>query len=110
MTQKVEHALVIDPIVERYEMNVLTINGRVYLNGRGETEFEKNHAEEATSRQPGVLSVGNKLIVEKTWKPKSDWAIKEDIEDEFFWSLFVDGDDINVNVEDGHVILFGNVD
>ncbi len=110
VTQKVEHALVIDPIVERYEINVLTINGRVYLNGRVDTEFEKNHAEEVASRQPGVLSAGNKLIVENIWKPKTDWAIKEDIEDEFFWSLFVDGDDINVNVEDGHVILSGAVD
>ncbi|MBD3288790.1 BON domain-containing protein, partial [candidate division KSB1 bacterium] len=109
VTNNVEHALVIDPIVERYELDVMTINGRVYLNGRVDTEFEKEHAEDVTSKQPGVISIGNNIIVEETWEPKSDWAVKEDIKDEFFWSLFVDGDNINIDVEDGLVTLTGTV-
>ena len=41
---------------------------------------------------------------------KSDWEIEQNIEDEFFWSPFVDGDDITVQVEDGVAHLTGTVD
>lgn len=41
---------------------------------------------------------------------KSDWEIKEDIEDELYWSSFVDSDEVTVNVDDGEATLTGTVD
>ena len=41
---------------------------------------------------------------------RSDFRIKTDIEDEFFWSPFVDGDEVTVTVEDGVATLTGTVD
>ena len=44
----------------------------------------------------------------RTWK--SDWAIREDIEDELVWSPFVDANQVQVAVEDGIATLRGTVD
>jgi osmotically-inducible protein OsmY len=41
---------------------------------------------------------------------KTDAAIREDIEDELFWSPFVDLDEVNVQVDDGTARLTGEVD
>ena len=41
---------------------------------------------------------------------KTDWEIKEDIDDELFWSPFVDSDDVSVSVDDGVAELTGTVD
>jgi osmotically-inducible protein OsmY len=41
---------------------------------------------------------------------KTDAAIKEDIEDELFWSPFVDLDEVTVKVDGGTAILTGEVD
>jgi osmotically-inducible protein OsmY len=40
---------------------------------------------------------------------KSDRQIKENIQDELFWSPFVDADDVEVTVEDGRATLTGTV-
>lgn len=40
---------------------------------------------------------------------KSDWAIHEEIRDEFWWSPFVDGERIDVSVEGGVATLTGEV-
>jgi len=40
----------------------------------------------------------------------TDAGIKEDIEDQLFWSPFVDSDDVNVSVEDGVATLTGQVE
>lgn len=44
------------------------------------------------------------------WPWESDAEIKEDIEEEFFWSPFVDGGDITVTVTNGAATLTGSVD
>jgi len=106
----VEGALKRDPFIERYKINIMSINRKVYLNGRVDSDFEKEHAERITSSQPGVVDIDNNLIVDYIWEPKSDQAIKEDIKDEFFWSLFIDSDDVDLEVDNGHVILGGEVD
>jgi osmotically-inducible protein OsmY len=41
---------------------------------------------------------------------KSDATIEKDIEDEFLWSPFVDGDDVKVSVTAGVATLTGSVD
>lgn len=131
-------ALVRDSTVEGYEVDVDVINGKVFLNGEVDSYFEKFHADDVASRVPGVISVRNNIDVEyddpmTVYDPyvdsfyypygygwyedrtqrttlRSDAAIKEDIEDELFWSPFVDADDVFVTVEDGVASLTGTVD
>lgn len=132
----IHSALLEDPYVDRYEIRVSASNGVVYLLGAVDSAYEKSRAEDIASRQQGVARVKNYLTVHDAslniYNPyvdelssypyieprtnrefvtvKSDWEIKEEIEDEFFWSPFVDGDKINVIVDDGKATLTGTVD
>jgi osmotically-inducible protein OsmY len=132
----VEAALRRDPYVEPYEINVVVDGGQVYLYGEVDTNFERAQADEAVSRQRGVTRVHNFLLVRypdiPTYDPyaldiagaepepyggatdraakKSDWEIERDIETELFWSPFVDGDQVSVDVNDGVASLSGAVE
>jgi osmotically-inducible protein OsmY len=110
IAEHVRDALGWDPVVERHEIIVAVRNGKVYLYGMVDSFYERDHAEDVASRVSGVVDVANYLAVEKVWTWKSDQKIKEDIEDQLFWSFYVDGDDISVSVEDGVVILRGSVE
>ena len=105
----VVRALTINPIVERYDIDVKAVNGRVYLNGRVDSAFEREQAEDIAARQRGVIEVVNLLDI-SDWDWQSDYEIKENIKSQFFWSPFVDGDDIEITVEDGVATLQGEVD
>jgi len=125
-----------DPFLERFEIIVTVVNGTVYLGGTVDSYFEKSQAGMKASATRGVKRVKNNLEVEEATSPLSydpyifdyypyeqkwydyepshtyqaDVEIKEEIEDEFFWSPFVEGDDINVEVEDGEAQLTGTVE
>jgi osmotically-inducible protein OsmY len=83
-------------------------NGRAYLYGRVDSYYEKEHAEEVAARQEGVIDVENRLLTGH-WRWKPDWEITEDIESQFFWSVFVYSDEIEVTVDDGVATLSGKV-
>lgn len=106
----VEQALSWDPFLERHDISVTVLNNKVYLYGNVDTEFEKDHASDVAARVRGAAEVQNNLAVLSHWQWKSDGEIKEDVIEEFFWSLVVDGDDITVAVDDGVVTLDGAVD
>lgn len=108
--QDVEDTFRSDAVLGKSDLNVEVLNGKVYLNGRTKSEYEKNRAEKLASRQAGVVDVKNNLVVDRIWEPKSDRAIQEDIENEFFWSLHVNGKGIHVQVNEGDVRLTGTVD
>jgi osmotically-inducible protein OsmY len=134
IAERVRRALIRHPYVARYEISVTVENGIVNLYGEVDTYFEKSQAAEVTSRVKGVVAVDNYLVVDdyspyyysphvddfypdRGWYPydvrrvlKSDPELKEDIEDEFFWSPFVDADQVRVVVEDGIATLTGTVD
>jgi osmotically-inducible protein OsmY len=57
-----------------------------------------------------VAAVINNLRVNRTWTPKDDGEIKKDIEDELWWSPFVDEGDVSVTVTGGIATLVGVVD
>jgi osmotically-inducible protein OsmY len=133
--EKISSALMRDPYVESYEISVDVINGVARLYGTVDSYFEKARADDVASRVNGVIVVDNALIVEKDYERympdpfldggylsdydwyryrprytvKSDRQIKADIEDELFWSPFVDADDVKVTVEDGKATLTGTV-
>lgn len=131
-------ALARDATVESYELDVDVTNGKVFLDGEVDSYFEKFHADDVAARVEGVVSVRNNIdvdyddpiaaydpYVDSFYYPygfgwydayrwdttlRSDADIKDDVEDELFWSPFVDADQVHVSVDDGVVTLTGTVD
>ncbi|MBD3332909.1 BON domain-containing protein, partial [candidate division GN15 bacterium] len=124
----VRQALLRDPYVNRYDIDVTVDNGIAYLNGDVDTFFEKAQADDVAAQVNGVVAVENNLDVQDEAEPLtfdpyvdydwwylgdydwytfpnarytvlSDWEIKEEIEDEFFWSPFVDSEEVTVSVD-----------
>jgi len=109
-----------------------TVEGAViqhfaYLSGTVEDNFEKSEAQDVAERIKGVIGVRNYITVQPeitvsyyNWPyavsesygpppPKSDEQTEKDIEREFFWSPFVDRDDIKLTVNQGVATLTGTV-
>jgi osmotically-inducible protein OsmY len=134
--ERVENALLLDPYVNRYDIRVEVENGIARLYGTVDSYFDKAQADDVAARVDGVVAVDNNLVVNEAYDPyaydpyvddwyvydydwydyqpgytfKSDAEIADDIRSEFFWSPFVDGGDITVEVEDGAATLTGHVD
>lgn len=135
----VRQALLRDPYVNRYDVDVTVDNGIAYLGGDVDTYFEKAQADDVAAQVAGVIAVENNLEVSDGddvltyspyvdydwWYPAdydwytfpngrytalSDWEIKEEIEDEFFWNPFVDSEDVTVTVDNGVATLTGTVE
>ncbi len=111
-------------------------NGVVNLYGNVDSYFEKVQADDVAAAVRGVVAVNNRLTVEVDYEPlvsdpyvddwyaydygwyrytpgysvKSDAEILDDVEDELWWSPFVDEDDVTVTVDNGVVTLEGTVD
>jgi len=114
LEKNVEEAFLQDPIVDRYEIDVMAINGLVYLYGTVDTEYERKQAEKVAVREPGVVDVKNYLQTEIStiwiYSTKTDAELMDDVADQLWWSPFVDRDDITIQVDDGVVTLTGTVD
>jgi osmotically-inducible protein OsmY len=110
LERRVRRALKSDPYVDRFDVTVNAYNGWIYLTGNVNTSFEKEQAGRVVESLNGVVEVVNNLDFEYeyTWKP--DWEIREDIDDELWWSTYVDSDEVSVIVEDGVATLYGTVD
>jgi osmotically-inducible protein OsmY len=97
-----------------------------YLSGTVDTPLQKTIAQDLASRIKGVMVVRNKLNIEpgdwvwnERWAPHATWPspppmrsdqeIKKAVEQAFFWSPFVDRNDIKVTVDGGVVVLTGTV-
>jgi osmotically-inducible protein OsmY len=137
--QSVKSALIRNPVVDSYEIVVKTKHGVVTLTGTVDSFFEKAQAEDIASLARGVIDVKNNLTVSYpsvadyyggydpywsfpsyylnsspyyySWPYRSDAEIKEDIEDEMFWSpwVWVHLDNITVTVTNGVATLTGTV-
>ena len=109
LAKEVKTALLRDPYVSRFNMNVSASNARVYLEGRVDSGFEKRYAEFIASRVPGVVDVRNNLRVADLEVPyRTDLAVQQEIEYGLRWSPFIDGQGIAVSVKDGIAVLSGN--
>jgi osmotically-inducible protein OsmY len=104
--------------------------GAIQLLGSVDYNFEKKNAEELVANLPGVREIDNNIEVEKgiilpfPLKPgrdapelpsikkpdiKSDKELREDIIYQFYWSPYVDRNQVVVEVEDGNATLKGTV-
>ncbi len=107
---RIDKALERNAYTYRPEITPVVVNGKVYLYGTVDSEFEKEQAEEVVSKVKGVIEVENHIDVDFTWTYKTDWEIKEDIQSELWWSPFVDSDEITVSVDNAEATLSGTVD
>lgn len=98
-----------DAILASDDISVTVSNQKAVLKGTVDYRYEKNHAEDVVARVPGVVEIQNDIVVTSGWEWKSDLAIRKDIRDEFFWSVFVDGEDIGLSVNEGVAVLTGQV-
>lgn len=139
MEKNLNAALFWDPGLEGDHIEAAVINHVAYLSGAVNTRYEKTEAQDVASRTKGVVEVRNHLHVEPDYlisdydsyynwpdyydgpyrydtglfappAAKDDAQIKKDIEKAFFWSPFVDRDDIKLTVHDGVATLTGTVD
>ena len=116
------------------QIEARALNGKVYLSGTVESYSERIQAHNITSGIMGVIAVENGLDVPYTiydegfsfsrypyrygydlnfpgaLLKKSDAELRERVEDQMFWSPFVDADEVKVSVSDGVVTLSGRVD
>lgn len=122
------------PFIDRWEMDVSVIDGVVFLNGEADSWYEKAHAENIAARTQGVVDVRNNLAVKYAddydyydyygWNSDypplydsnggssgmSDSEIENKIESQFWWSPYVNKDEVNVTVVNGTAFLEGTVD
>ncbi len=127
--ENINTALYENPITDSYQINVDVYDGNVTLTGRVDNSAQKSQAELIAERVRGVSRVKNYLDVsegESPWtagyyypwyKPTitprdmmTDPKIEERIENELWWSPFVDSDQVEVHVQDGVATLTGEVD
>ncbi len=108
--QRVEEAFARDAVLESFRLTARVRDHEVHLYGDAPTYYVKARAQQVAERVSGVVAVVNEINVTYDATLKSDREIKEEIEDQFFWSPFVDGGDIEVEVETGVATLRGTVD
>ena len=99
-----------NPFLNRYDIDVSAYNGKVYLYGKVDSEFDKKEAEDVAFRVNGVIEVADDLSVRKQSSWKSDWEIEQGVDDQLYWDTDVDATKVDVSVHDGVVTLTGDVD
>jgi len=135
IARNVERALQRNPFTENDDIQVTVKNQVVMLEGSVDSYFEKAEAENDAFLAKGVRDVHNKLKVQQpkamnfdpyvySWSiytypwyktltvvpNASDREIRNRIENELWWSPFVNAEDVNVSVDAGVATLSGNVD
>jgi osmotically-inducible protein OsmY len=136
LERKATDAVSRDPYLEPYEITVEVVGGTATLHGSVDSYHEKAQAEDVVSRIEGIRTVENKLTVDydlsyfvhdpyvddldpsdyRWYRPEpltpraGDAEIREEVEDELWWSPFVDEGDVEVTVVNGRAKLTGEVD
>lgn len=107
---RILEALSHDPVLEKFPLGVVVRKGAALLTGTVDSIYERNHADNVTSRIRGVNSLLNNIVISAPEIPKTDWEIHMDLENQVWWSPFLSGQDIVATVQDGKATLKGSVD
>jgi osmotically-inducible protein OsmY len=134
LRESVEDALQRDPLLDAYRIDVTVRGDTVVLQGEVESMYEKARAHDAAATVMGVAEVRNRLDVQTgamaydpyvddydyydtgTYDPApqyglaGDSELREEINDQLFWSPYVDADQVQVRVNEGVATLEGEVD
>lgn len=110
---RIKTALFMSSFVEDSRIDVLVDKGIATLSGTVENRKAMIDAE-ITAYDAGAWRVRNQLrepdLEDRSWSDRRDFELKEKIEDELAFSLFVDEDQITVSVRNGVATLYGGVE
>lgn len=135
ITNNLRGAIMRDPYLNEDDITPVVTSGLVYLYGEVDSFYKRSHADEIAGAVPGVMGIINNIDVRNTYTPfrfdpylndyvgedreyyrhqgpysiKNDTAIESDIENHLWWSPYVNGRDVVVNVENGVATLSGTV-
>jgi osmotically-inducible protein OsmY len=108
ITDAVGDALFTKHGVPGYVIDVRTNEGIVTMSGTVYNIMAKERAVRVAETVKGVRSVVERTKVADT--RRSDNEVRDDVQDELYWSPFVDSDEVTVMVDDGVATLTGVVD
>lgn len=104
----VESVIFWNPDVNIADIRVTVTNGIVSLHGTVDAYWKKHHVEFLVYNVAGVSGIENELAVVPTHKI-TDVAIAENVMAALDRNAFVDGTEVDVEVEEGVVTLSGRV-
>ncbi len=104
----IENNLSFDNRLKKENISISVDNGIVTINGFVDAFWKKDVVESYAYRVGGVVDVTDDLTV-VLGNEYSDQNIKNDLENAFRRSGFIDADEVKVEVEDGKVTLSGRV-
>jgi len=110
LENRVSEALLENPYIERFDLNISASHGIIYLSGQVNTSWEKKLAERVAEGVKGAVVVVNNIKYEHEWVWEPDYQIRREVKDQLWWSPFVDSDDISVDVKNGIVTLSGTAE
>lgn len=99
-----------DPVITDNGIDVQQNGETVILFGVVASEEAREAVENRAADMPGVRKIDNNIQIMDAGEQLTDAEIKDGIESEYFWSIFVDGGDIDIEVQDGIAHLTGEVD
>jgi len=110
LQKDVQDAIKWEPLLNAAEIGVTAKDGVVTLTGVVDSYAKKVEAENATKTVSGVKAVVEKIEITfgSTWN-KSDNEIANEIVSAFKWNWEIPGSKVKVKVEDGWVILEGEL-
>lgn len=104
----VSNVLTWDPNIDSTDIIISVEKGAVILDGSVPAYWQKVRTRELVSDVDGVISINNRLGVVPE-KHYVDELIARDIEAAFDRNVEINVNEIDVQVDNGHVILIGNV-
>ncbi len=109
LKQRIINALNKNPLVDRYDIKVISRNGIVSIEGYIDSPAAISQAVTTVAKVKGVAKVINNLQYDHADIPDSDEEIWEKIRRSFWWDLRLYDQDITVAVSNGTVTLQGTV-
>ncbi len=97
-----------DPAADSYQIDVDVEDGAVALHGVVDSWQEKHLATLVAQGVRGVRLVDNRIAVQHG-VVRTDEEIRADVERTLLWDALVDGESIDVDVQQGRVYLSGSV-
>lgn len=107
IAKAVADALELDVDVPAEHLRIRVANGAVTLQGEVAWYYQRVAAEDAVRKLPGVVSVLN--LIEVAEQPVTPQELRESIERAFLRNAAIDADAVQVEVDGGHVTLYGKV-
>ena len=109
LTTELKDTIENDAVLSGMDIDVHNADGVITLQGDLNSQYQKEHLMQLVSTTVGVTDVKDNTQIKREDLPKNDEELKKAVESQYFWSAAVDGDKIQVAVQDGTVTLTGSV-